>query len=167
MWVRRLRRVAFLAFVAQEVVVLLRATPEQRRQAPNPPLPALLGVCLLAPLLVALPLPRWVERLGLALQLLGWGLEGAAMAQLVRRGSFGIHPTAATQLAQGGLYRFEHPIYLGILLSLLGWTLPVPPSAVGVGLTYAALREAVRAERTHLASLQVRHRGLESALWPE
>ena len=165
MRVHQIRRVFFLGFLVQEGVIFLRATPQEREQAPMPPYPILFGIALLAPLVVSLRLPRWLERLALGLQLLGWGLEVAAMRQLAQQESFGIHPTAATTPLQNGLYRFEHPIYLGILLSLLGWTLPVPPSMVAVLLTFAGFRRAVRQERAHLASLKMRHRGLESFLW--
>jgi protein-S-isoprenylcysteine O-methyltransferase Ste14 len=167
MRVHQIRRILFLGFLVQEGVIFLRATREERRQAPVPAYPALLGLCLCAPLVLRLRLPRWLERLALGLQVLGWTLEVVAMYQLSRRQSFGIHPTAATTPLQHGLYRFEHPIYLGILISLLGWTLPVPPSMTAVLLTYRAFRRAVRQERAHLASLQIRHRGLESRLWPE
>ncbi|MBV9791212.1 MAG: hypothetical protein JOZ51_23660 [Chloroflexi bacterium] len=167
MRVHQIRRMLFLGFLVQEGVIFLRATREERQQAPIPPYPALLGLCLFAPLVVTLRLPRWLERLALGLQVLGWSLEVAAMYQLSRRRSFGIHPTAATTPLQDGLYRFEHPIYLGILISLLGWTLPVPPSLTAVILTYSAFRRAVQQERAHLASLKIRHRGLESRLWPE
>lgn len=167
MRVHQIRRMLFLGFLVQEGVIFLRATPEERKQAPIPPYPAIMGLCILAPLVIRLRLPRWLERLALGLQVLGWVLEIAAMRQLARRQSFGIHPTAATTPLQHGVYRFEHPIYFGILVSLLGWTLPVPPSIAAVFLTYAAFRQAVREERAHLAALQIRHRGLESRLWPE
>lgn len=166
MSVRQIRRGLFVVFLAQEGLIFLRATPEERAHAPIPPYPALLGVSLLAPLVLSARVPRWLERLALALQVLGWSLEIAAMAQLARRRSFGIHPTAATEALQQGLYRFEHPIYVGILVSLLGWTLPLPPSLVAVVLTYVGLRRAVREERAHLATLKIEHRGLESFLWP-
>lgn len=167
MRLRQTRRVLFLLFVAQEVAILLRATPKERAEAPIPPYPALFGLAYFAPLVVNMRVPRWLERLALVLQLLGWSLEIAAMSQLARRRSFGIHPTAATETVQTGVYRFEHPIYLGILLSVLGWTLPVPPASIAVLLTYIGFRRAVREERAHLASLKMRHRGLESFLWSD
>lgn len=167
MQIHQIRRLLFLGFLVQEGVIFLRATPEERKHAPVPAYPALLGLCMIAPLIFRLRLPRWLDRLALGLQALGWALEVAAMYQLSRRRSFGIHPTAATTPLQSGLYRFEHPIYLGILVSLLGWTLPLPPSLAAVLLTYRAFRRAVSQERAHLATLQIRHRGLESWLWPE
>jgi protein-S-isoprenylcysteine O-methyltransferase Ste14 len=111
-------------------------------------------------------IPRWLERLALFLQVFGWSLEVAAMIQLLRKQSFGIHPTAATSPLQTGFYRFEHPIYLGLLVSIAGWTLPVPPCLVAVVLTYRGFSHAIAQERAHLASLQMRHRGIESFLWP-
>jgi protein-S-isoprenylcysteine O-methyltransferase Ste14 len=165
MLVRRLRRFLFLAFLVQEGLVFLRATPEQRSQAPIPPSPAIFGVSLLAPLLLRSFVPRWIERLALFLQVVGWSLEVAAMTQLARQQSFGIHPTAATKPLQTGLYRFEHPIYLGLLISIAGWTMPAPPCLVAVILMYSGFRRAIRQERAHLASFQVRHRGIESFLW--
>lgn len=167
MRLRQTRRILFLVFLAQEALIFLRATPQERAEAPVPPYPAIYGPALLAPLVVTMRVPRWLEWLAFVLQLLGWTLEVAAMAQLARQRSFGIHPTAATETVRGGLYRFEHPIYLGILLSLLGWTLPVPPSSIAVVLTYVGFRRAVRQERVYLASLQMHHRGLESFLWPD
>ena len=134
---------------------------------PIPPAPALFGLALLAPLVLKRRVPRWLERLALLLQVLGWSLEIAGMAQLARRQSFGIHPTAATALSRGGVYRFEHPIYLGLLLTIAGWTLPVPPCLAAVVLAYQGFRRAVRLERAHLASLQAQHRGLESFLWAQ
>ena len=148
MRIRTIRRSVFVAFLVQEGIVFLRATPEERAAAPIPPAPALFGLALL-------------------LQVLGWSLEIAGMAQLARRQSFGIHPTAATALSRGGVYRFEHPIYLGLLLTIAGWTLPVPPCLAAVVLAYQGFRRAVRLERAHLASLQAQHRGLESFLWAQ
>jgi protein-S-isoprenylcysteine O-methyltransferase Ste14 len=165
MRIQQLRRCLFLAFLVQEGVVFLRATPDERAHAPVPPFPALFGVALLAPLVLASAVPRWLERLALFLQVAGWALEIAAMTQLVREQSFGIHPTAATKPLQTGFYRFEHPIYLGLLVSIAGWTLPMPPCLVAVVLTYRGFRRAVGLERAHLASLHVRHRGIESFLW--
>jgi protein-S-isoprenylcysteine O-methyltransferase Ste14 len=167
MLVRRMRRFLFLAFLVQEGVIFWRATPEERSQAPVPPYPAIFGVAFLAPLVLNSLVPRWLERLALLLQVAGWSLEVAAMTQLARQHSFGIHPTAATKPLQTGLYRFEHPIYLGLLISMLGWTLPVPPCLVAAIFVYRGFRRAIRQERAHLASLQVRHRGIESFLWPE
>jgi protein-S-isoprenylcysteine O-methyltransferase Ste14 len=167
MLVRRIRRVLFLAFLVQEAVVFLRATPEQRSQAPLPLFPALFGASFLAPLVLNSPLPHWLERFALILQVVGWSLEVAAMTQLTRQQSFGIHPTAATKPVQTGLYRFEHPIYLGLLITIVGWTMPVPPCLVAALLMYRGFRRAVQQERAHLASLQVRHRGIESFLWLE
>lgn len=165
MRIRQLRRCLFLAFLVQEGVVFLRATPDERAHAPVPPVPALFGLALLAPLVLNSAVPRWLERLALCLQIVGWSLEIAAMTQLARQHSFGIHPTAATKPLQTGLYRFEHPIYLGLLVSIAGWTLPVPPCLVAVALTYRGFCRAIGLERTHLASLHVRHRGIESFLW--
>lgn len=167
MWIRRIRRFFFLVFLFQEGVVFLRATAQERTQAPIPPYPAILGLSLLAPLVLNIRIPRWLERLALGLQVLGWALEVAAMSQLARQQSFGIHPTAATKPLQSGLYRFEHPIYLGLFISLLGWTLPFPPSMLAMPLIYIGFCRAVRQERAHLASLDVRHRGIESFMWPD
>lgn len=167
MRLRQTRRILFLGFLAQEAVIFLRATPEERAAAPVPPYPAIYGPALLAPLVLTMRVPRWLERLAFVLQLLGWTLEIAAMRQLARERSFGIHPTAATRMARGGVYRFEHPIYVGILLSLLGWTLPVPPSSIAVVITFVGFRRAVRQERAYLASLGMDHRGLESFVWPD
>ena len=167
MLVRRMRRFLFLTFLVQEGMIFLRATPEQRSQAPVPPYPAIFGVAFLAPLVLNSAVPRWLERLALLLQVAGWSLEIAAMTQLARQQSFGIHPTAATKPVQTGLYRFEHPIYLGLLISMLGWTMPIPPCLVAAVFMYSAFRRAIRQERAHLASLHVQHRGIDSFLWPE
>jgi protein-S-isoprenylcysteine O-methyltransferase Ste14 len=163
--VRQVRRFLFLTFMVQEGVIFLRATPQERAQAPIPPYAPIFGLLLLAPLVRNSVLPRWLERFALGLQVLGWALEVAAMIQLARQQSFGIHPTAATQAQQRGLYRFEHPIYLGLLISMLGWTLPVPSSTLAVLFAYIGFRHAIRQERAHLASLQVRHRGIDSFIW--
>lgn len=167
MSIRRIQRGLFLTFLVQEGIIFLRATPAERDQSPLPPAPTVFGLGLLAPFAIRVPLPGWVERLALSLQVVGWAMEIAALTQLARQRSFGIHPTAASQPLHNGLYQFEHPIYLGILLNLLGWTLPAPPSGIAVGLMYLGFRRAVRQERAHLAQLQSRHRGLESFLWPE
>lgn len=167
MRIRTTQRLLFVAFLVQEGIVFLRASPEERANAPLPPAPAVFGVSLLAPLVLKSFVPRWLERMALLLQVLGWSLEIAGMAQLARKQSFGIHPTAATELSRDGVYRFEHPIYLGLLLTIAGWTLPVPPCLAAVVLAYMGFRRAVRLERAHLASLQAQHRGLESFLWAE
>lgn len=159
------RRLVFGFFVLQEALILAKATPEQRRVAPPVKRPALFGGLLLLPLFWRMPRPAWLERLALALQLTGWLLELAAMSQLIRNRSFGIHPTAAITRVQTGLYRLEHPIYLGLLLSQIGWTLPCPPSWPVVLLMHRSFREAIAVERQHLASLQILHRGPDSGLW--
>lgn len=167
MQVRRVRRFLFLTFMVQEGVIFLRAKPQERAEAPIPPYGAIFGLLLLAPLVRNSALPRWFERLALGLQVLGWALEVAATIQLAQQKSFGIHPTAATQALESGLYRFEHPIYLGLLISILGWTLPVPPCTLAVLFAYIRFRRAIRQERAHLASLQVRHRGIDSFIWSD
>ena len=159
------RRVVFGFFVLQEALIWATSTTEQRRAAPPLKRPALFGGLLLLPLFWRLQRPAWLERLALALQLTGWLLELAAMGQLIRNRSFGIHPTAATTGVQSGLYRLEHPIYLGLLLSQIGWTLPCPPSWPVVLLMHRAFRAAITVERQHLASLQILHRGPDSVLW--
>jgi len=165
MKVRQVRRFLFLTFMVQEGVIFLRATPQERAQAPMPPYTAIFGLLLLAPLVRNSVLSRGLERLALGLQVLGWALEVAATIQLAQQKSFGIHPTAATQALQSGLYRFEHPIYLGMLISILGWTLPVPPCTLAAVFAYLGFRRAICQERAHLASLQVRHRGIDSFIW--
>jgi protein-S-isoprenylcysteine O-methyltransferase Ste14 len=159
------RRLLFGLFLVQEGVIWARSTPEQRTQAPPVKRPALFGALLLLPFFWRLRRPAWLERLALALQLGGWLLELAAMSQLMRNDSFGVHPTAATTGVQSGLYRLEHPIYLGLLTTQLGWTLTCPPSWPVLLLFHRSLRQAIAAERQHLMSLQIHHRGPDSALW--
>lgn len=74
MQIHQIRRMLFLGFVAQEGVICLRATPQERKHAPVPVYQALLGLCRLAPLVLRLRLPRWLDRLALRLQVLGWTL---------------------------------------------------------------------------------------------
>jgi protein-S-isoprenylcysteine O-methyltransferase Ste14 len=160
-----LRRLVFGLILVQEGLIWARSTTEQRQQAPPVSRPALLGGLLLLPFVWRLRRPAWLERLGLAMQVSGWLLELAAMSQLISNRSFGVHPTAATTGVQSGLYRLEHPIYLGLLLTQLGWTLPCPPSWPAMLMLYRSLRRAVAAERQHLAGIQIDHRGPDSGLW--
>lgn len=158
-------RVLFGLLLLNEAVVVSRATPEERAAAPMPRPLALVIVALLLPLVIRLRLPAPIGWLAVALQASGLGLELSAEWQLSRARSFAIDADAATQPQQHGLYRLEHPIYLGLLLQLFGWALAMPLALVAVLAQYRAFQRAVAAERAHLARLGVVHRGWDSWLW--
>jgi protein-S-isoprenylcysteine O-methyltransferase Ste14 len=66
----------------------------------------------------------------------------------------GIKEGEAPGLVTGGLYRFcRHPIYLGLLTAIAGYTalLPTPLSLVLLAATYAGVRIQAAAEEAHLA----------------
>lgn len=106
---------------------------------------------------------RWLAAL---LQVAGLVLMAGARRQLIRAGSFGWGPEAATRPQRDGWYRhLEHPIYTGMVIHLLGWALVNPLALVAAWQLYAAEQRAVPRERAHLARLGVSHRGLDSWLW--
>ncbi|MEZ4713197.1 MAG: hypothetical protein R3A44_38770 [Caldilineaceae bacterium] len=161
----QLRRLLFCIFLAGEEIILLREKERARTQIPMPRLPILFFPLFLAPLIFRSRSTLRTEKFALSLQVAGWFVELLAMFQLARRGSFGVHPTAAKAVVRDGIYRLEHPIYCGILLNLIGWAMPIPICLIAPLLAYLGLRQAVRQERVHLETLGVKHRGFDSFLW--
>ena len=159
-------RVLFGLFLVNEMVVVLRSTPEEKAQIIYPrffPLPVLL---LLLPFFWAVSLPSWLGWTLAILQAIGLLLEGAAEIQLARAKAFSIVPRQASEVEHTGLYRFlEHPIYLGLLLQMIAWGVLMPVALIGALLSYEGLRRMIRAERAHLAESNLKHRGIDSALW--
>lgn len=159
-------RVLFGLFLLNEMIVVLRSTPEEKAQIIYPrffPLPVLL---MLLPFFWALSLPSWLGWTLALLQAIGLLLEVASEIQLARAKAFSIVPRQASELEQTGIYRFlEHPIYLGLLLQMIVWSVLMPVALLGALLSYEGLRRMIRAERAHLAASNLKHRGIDSVLW--
>ena len=105
--------------------------------------------------------------LAVLLQIFGLVMEVFTEIQLTQARSFGIVSDKGTQPQTTGFYQwFEHPIYVGILLQMLGWSIFMPLVLIAVGLNYIAVRKMVQNERTYLQnSLNFPHQGLDTALW--
>jgi protein-S-isoprenylcysteine O-methyltransferase Ste14 len=159
-------RVLFGLLLVNEAIVLLRSTPEEKKQIIYPrfmPVPVLL---LLAPFAYALPLPPWLGWSVASLQGFGLLLEVYSEIQLMRARSFSIVPRSPAEPQVKGSYRFlENPIYLGMLIQFIAWGAINPVAWIGALLNYEGLRKMVRAERAHLAGLKFEHRGVDSFLW--
>ena len=87
--------------------------------------------------------------------LLGGGIALLAAAQLNMGASWriGIKEGDAPGLVTGGLYRFcRHPIYLGLLTALAGYTalLPTPLSLALLTAAYIGVRVQAAAEEAYL-----------------
>jgi protein-S-isoprenylcysteine O-methyltransferase Ste14 len=159
-------RVLFGLFLVNEMIVVVGSTPEEKAQIIYPrfmPLPVLL---LLLPFAWAVALPPWIGW-GLALiQAGGLGLEVASEIQLSRARAFSIVPGSPAKLQQAGSYRFlENPIYVGMILQMVAWSVLMPVAFIGALLNYEGLRRMVRAERAHLAASNLEHRGIDRVLW--
>jgi protein-S-isoprenylcysteine O-methyltransferase Ste14 len=145
---------------------MLRSTPEERKNAPFPrfmPLPVLL---LFLPLFVALDLPDWLGLTALTMQAVGFILELAGEIQLSRAGAFSVAPLVPSDPQASGLYRFlENPIYVGILLQFIGWSIWMPLTLISAALQYEAFRRGVTAERSELARANFMLRKFDSVLW--
>jgi protein-S-isoprenylcysteine O-methyltransferase Ste14 len=121
----------------------------------------------LLPFFVALDLPSWLGWLAVALQFAGLALEVASELQLMRNKSFAVSSKAATTVQKAGLYRWlENPIYVGIIVQIIGWALWMPLVFITVAMFLPVLRSMVTSERQFLATQHnATHRGLDSFLW--
>jgi protein-S-isoprenylcysteine O-methyltransferase Ste14 len=159
-------RILFGLFLLNEVVVLLRSSAEEKKQIIYPrymPLPVLL---LFAPFVYAIHVPVWIGWVMASVQSVGLLLEVSSEIQLARARSFSIVPRSPSEPQIAGFYRYlENPIYVGIVLQLVAWGALMPLALVGALLSYEGFRRMVKAERAHLATLDFRHRGVDSILW--
>jgi protein-S-isoprenylcysteine O-methyltransferase Ste14 len=94
--------------------------------------PPVVGLCigflmwLMPPLAGTLDIPSGIRiAIALALLVVGQGIAIAGMVEF-RRAKTTINPvkaSSASSLVSGGIYRFtRNPMYLGMLLTLIGWT---------------------------------------------
>ncbi len=119
----------------------------------------LLAAALMWELHRRLPLAQWIaapwNRLGVLPGALGIAIDAAALMSF-RRARTSINPmvpSKATRLVTDGVFRMSrNPMYLGLLLLLIGWALwlgsasvwLVPPAFAGV-ITFAQIRPEERA----------------------
>jgi protein-S-isoprenylcysteine O-methyltransferase Ste14 len=161
-----LSRILFICLMVNEAIVVVRSSPEERRNAPLPRLMPLTVLLLFLPLFFALDLPDWLGLLAVIGQAAGLLLEIAGEIQLSRARSFSVAPNAPIQPQAEGLYRWlENPIYVGIMLQFIAWSLWMPLVVISAALQYEAFRRAVTAERAELASVNFTLRKLDSVLW--
>lgn len=159
-------RILFVCLLLNEAMVVARTPPAERKRVILPrgtPLPILL---LLAPFFFALELPGGWGWGAVFVQAVGLGMELAGELQLMRARSFSMSANRPAHPLTTGLYRYlENPIYLGLLLQIIAWSLWMPLALVAVALQLEAFRRMVGAEREYLAQLAVIHRGADSFLW--
>lgn len=94
---------------------------------------ALLIVIMLLPPGEAWPVPAWLDRVGLALELVGAVVLVVAVVNLGRSLTPLPTPVGHGELRVGGLYRWlRHPIYAGIIALVVGATLRSASILVGV-----------------------------------
>jgi protein-S-isoprenylcysteine O-methyltransferase Ste14 len=160
-------RILMLCLLINEAFVMGRTSPEDRKRLALPPFMPLVLVLLIAPFFVALDLPVWLAVLAIVLQSVGLFVEIYSEIQLTRAQSFGIVEDKGTQPQTTGFYRWlEHPIYIGIMLQMIGWSLWMPLTLVAAGLNFIAVRRMVHNERQYLVTnLKFAHHGLDTRLW--
>lgn len=159
-------RILFVCLLLNEAMVVARTPPAERERVILPrgtPLPILL---LLAPFFFALELPGGWGWGAVFVQAVGLGMELAGELQLTLAQSFSMSANRPAHHLTTGLYRYlENPIYLGLLLQIIAWSLWMPLAFVAVALQLEAFRRMVVEERKYLAQLDVIHRGADSFLW--
>jgi protein-S-isoprenylcysteine O-methyltransferase Ste14 len=162
-----LSRFFFLMYFFMSLYIYLKHTPEERKTISAMPQPVWLVVILtLLPLFIVLPLPEWLSLIVTVIMGLGFGLLTLGRMQLIRANSYSMGTSAATTIETGGMFRWlEHPIYTGMMLLMLGWSLWMPLTFLATALLYRSLRESARKERAYMATLGVVPRGLDSSLW--
>jgi protein-S-isoprenylcysteine O-methyltransferase Ste14 len=162
-----LSRFFFLMYFFMSLYIYLKHTPEERKTISGMPQPvALVVVLILLPLFVALPLPEWLSMIVTMMMGIGFVLLTLGRMQLIRANSYSMGTTAATTVETDGMFRWlEHPIYTGMILLMLGWSVWMPLTFIATVLLYLSLRESVRKERAYMATLGVVPRGLDSSLW--
>jgi protein-S-isoprenylcysteine O-methyltransferase Ste14 len=159
-------RILFAVWMVNEAFVVIRSTPEERARIELPRFGPLAILILFIPLFFAIDYPLWVGWGLVIAQGLGLAMELSGEYQLTRAKSFSIAADTPDQYQTRGLYRFfENPIYVGILLQLLAWSLWMPLVIIGLALNYDQLRRMVAGERAHLATNNFVHRGIDSILW--
>jgi protein-S-isoprenylcysteine O-methyltransferase Ste14 len=159
-------RILFVCLMINEAIVLARTPPEERKRIIMPRAMPLSVLLLLLPLFFPLELPGWLGWLAASLQAVGLGLELAGELQLMRAQSFSVSANLPAQAQTTGLYRaLENPIYVGILLQMVAWSLWMPLTFIAAALQLESFRRMVREERKYLAQLGTTHRGADSILW--
>jgi protein-S-isoprenylcysteine O-methyltransferase Ste14 len=162
-----LSRFFFLIYFFMSLYIYLKHTPEERKTISAMPQPVWLVVILtLLPLFVALPLPEWLSLIATVLVGVGFVLVTVGRMQLIRANSYSMGTSAATTIETRGMFRWmEHPIYTGMILLMVGWSLWMPLTLIATVLLYRSLRESVRKEREYMTTLGILPRGLDSNLW--
>jgi protein-S-isoprenylcysteine O-methyltransferase Ste14 len=160
-------RILAILMLINEVIVVARTPAEDRKHIILPPLSPLPILMLFIPFFVVLDLPTWLAAIALVLQAVGLIIEVGAELQLARAKSFSVVSDKGTQPQTVGFYRlFEHPIYVGILLQMIGWSLWMPLVFVAVALNYVVIRKMIRNEREYLArALNFTHQGIDTPVW--
>ncbi len=114
---------------------------------------ALLVVIVMLPPGDAWPVPGWLDRAALAIEVIGAGVLAIAMVNLGRSHTPLPTPIEHGQLKTNGLYRWvRHPIYSGIIALAVGLSIrsaSVAVAAASLGLIVEFMAKA-RWEETHL-----------------
>jgi protein-S-isoprenylcysteine O-methyltransferase Ste14 len=160
-------RILALCMVINEAYVVYRTPPEDRKQVILPPVPPVAILLIFLPFFFALDLPAWLAVPAVLMQAVGLVMEVFSEIQLTRARSFSIVADKGIEPQRTGFYRwFEHPIYVGILLQMIGWSLFMPVVFISLVLNFIAVRQMVHNEREYLAkTLNFTHQGIDTALW--
>jgi len=95
------------------------------------------ALILFAPDIVPLSLPLWLRLLGLAIIAVGGVFGTGGVLALGRNLTPFPKPIAGGQLVTSGVYGWvRHPIYTGLILGTLGWSL-WRANLIGIGLAFA------------------------------
>lgn len=159
-------RILFAVWMLNEAFVVIRSTPEERALIQLPRGGVLPILLLFIPIVFAIPYPDWIGWLLVIVQVIGLALELGGEYQLSRAKSFSIVADTPDRFQTRGLYRFlENPIYVGIIIQLLVWSLWMPLVLISVVLNVEMMRRMVAGERAHMAKSNFAHRGIDSILW--
>lgn len=162
-----LGRILALLMLINELVIVICTPHEDRQRLIFPRFSWVLIFIWLIPFFLNLKLPEQLMILAITLQVIGLFIEVFAEIQLGLAHSFGILFDKGTRPQTTGFYYIlEHPIYIGILLQLIGWSIFMPVVFIVVGASFLVLQKMVQNERKYLAdTLGFYHKGLDSKLW--
>jgi protein-S-isoprenylcysteine O-methyltransferase Ste14 len=98
-----------------------------------------------------------VQWVGMALLHISLLIVLVAQAQMAKSWRVGFEETKKTELVQGGLFRFSrNPVFVGMLLTMLGLFLAVPNALtlLTLAITWMVLQIQVRMEEAYLTTVQ-------------
>jgi protein-S-isoprenylcysteine O-methyltransferase Ste14 len=160
-------RILLALLIINEIFVVVRTPPEERERIILPPLFPLPVLLIFAPFFFVLDLPVWLALPAVLIQAAGLFIEVISEFQLMRAQSFGVNADKGVEGQKTGFYRwFEHPIYVGLILQLIGLSFFNPLVLISLALNFVTLRQMVKNERQYLrTTLNFTHQGIDTPLW--